>query len=476
MIGLTKKEIADNLLDFVILKSKMQTCPNRKISTLYKEIILERQQRGMDVNNYDENSYLVMLRIYFIINTLKLFSYYEERFFDSIDNIGLDFSNFKKNIKDGGCFVEGNGKSFSNKQIILYIRNAFNHNDDIGHNKFNISRNAKYIEVHLKDVRKEEEIKKYPNNKKPFHIKMSYDTLKHLFSMMSENVQNYDISFYTSNLGNLVPDTINDEYIDSLSINRVILQKKVSDEVLAQILQINSNNSLPKEEKISQTNDILLTNGVKYKIESYPLDPYQKRAIRILFSTDDKFNSQILDHLLDKAIRNYTPLGLAKTINIKNELFLLNLFGNPNMTYEEFINSANKIIFNKTEDMNDLEKKLAEKKGKNVVELVELSSTLNLYMKKSPYLTYIAYVIANMYDSNSEIIINGINREHIRNSLTHGWYFIDQNNNLMLYDNYDRRKNDYEFYWHKSVSFVELLNVVIGKNHTEIKAVGSKKK
>jgi len=476
MVGLTKKAIADHLLDFALLKSKMRISPDRTIKVLYNEIIFERQQQGMDVSNYDENSYLVMLRIYHIISMLKLFSYYEESFFDSIDNGGLDFSNFKKNVKDGGIFVEGNGSGFSNKQIILYIRNAFNHNDDTEHSKFNISRNGKYIEVHLQDVRKEEQKRIHPDDKKPFHIKISYDNFILLFNMMKRKIQNYSITFCTSNLGNIAPDSIDDEYIDSLIYNRIVLQKKVPEEVLDAILKICSTHPLPKDEKLLQINNILLSNGIKFKIESYPLDPYQKRAIRLALPTENKFSSMVIDNLVQKAISNYTPLGLEKCPNIKNELFFFNFFWNPNITYQEFVNSAEKIIFRRTEEMNDVEKKLTEKRIINAAESITLSNAFYYHMETSPYLTYVAYVIANMYDSNSEIIINGINREHIRNSMTHGWYFIDEKNNLMLYDNYDRRKNDYEFYWHKSVPFVDLLNVVIGKNHTQIKAIGNTKK
>ena len=123
------------------------------------------------------------------------------------------------------------------------------------------------------------------------------------------------------------------------------------------------------------------------------------------------------------------------------KLFFFKFFWNPNITYQEFVNSAEKIIFRKTEEMTDVEKKLTEKRIINAAESIALSNAFYYYMETSPYLTYVAYVIANMYDSNSEIIINGINREHIRNSMTHGWYFIDEKNNLMLYDNYDRRKN-----------------------------------
>lgn len=64
----------------------------------------------------------------------------------------------------------------------------------------------------------------------------------------------------------------------------------------------------------------------------------------------------------------------------------------------------------------------------------------------------------------------------MRNTLTHGWFFIDQNNNLMLYGIYDCKRNDYEFYWHKSVPFVDLLNMGIGKSHTEIKVASNRKK
>jgi len=418
----------------------------------------------------------VMLRIYNIINGLKLFSYLEESFFDSIDNAGLDLSEFRKNVNDGGIFVEGNGNEFSNKQVIMYIRNAFNHNDDNVHSKFNISRNGKYIEVHLQDVRKEELKITNPNDKKPFHIKISYDNFVKLFNLMNRNIQNCYVSFYTSDLGPLNSECLEDEFLHRLCFNRIILQKKVPQEVLQEIIKISKNNPLPKDQKLLQINNILLTNGIRYKIESYPLDIYQKKAIRTLISKEKNFDTMVLDNLLIQAAKLYTPLGLEKHSNIIYELLLLKLMLNTDITYQEFIDSVYKYIDGEKEETNGLAKRLYEKGTGDLREKIELQVSVDLYMDKSPYLTYVTYVISNMYDTDSEIIINGINREHLRNSLTHGWYFVDRQNNLMLYDNFNRRKNDYDFYWHKSVPFVDLFNVIVGKNHTQIKVEGNKKK
>jgi hypothetical protein len=48
----------------------------------------------------------------------------------------------------------------------------------------------------------------------------------------------------------------------------------------------------------------------------------------------------------------------------------------------------------------------------------------------------------------------------MRNSLTHGWFYISQNNFLEMYDNRERKRHDYSFYWHASIPIIELLNVI----------------
>ena len=195
MISLSRKETAQMLIDCSILFSRAQSFPNRKLKDLYNEMIIEKKVKGIDINNYTDNSYFVMMRVYYILNYLKLFSYYEENFFDSIDNGNIEFSKLKKNINDGGIFVEGNGNNFSNKNIILYIRNAFNHNDDPEHSKFNISKNGKYIEVNIKDVRTDKEKIQNPNDKRPFHIKIKFNDFDKMFSDVKIAIENLFIHY-----------------------------------------------------------------------------------------------------------------------------------------------------------------------------------------------------------------------------------------------------------------------------------------
>lgn len=479
MISLTREEIAEKLIDYSVLLSKMYASQNKKIKDLYKEILNER---GIRLENYDsvENHYSTMLRVYRIISFLKFFSYYEEAFFNSIADSNLDFTKYKKNINDGGIFVEGNGSNFSNKQIILFIRNAFNHNDDKNHSKFNISKNGRFIEFHLLDVRSESGKINNPNNKKTFHIKISYEDFVEMFNIVCKNIESAFIPVYIDG-DSLAFD--NPNIFDNAEIKRLYLPRRTSSQIIDELRGFSYSGTYTKQELLDKAKSVLQMEEDEF-VKSVPLDEYQKRTLNIMFQNHDFsfMSNQELELFIDAIIRKYIPNGMEKTVDIKNDVLLLSLF-NMDKSYKDIESSVDKIVSNNEVDMADNEKNVLSRLKRNW-DRVYFNDNFSWNFFKTPYVNYLFYIFNNFGDdelhltdsSGKMISFEGSNitdtftlKEHIRNALTHGWFFINHLQEFEFYDNNNRYMDDYNFYCHATVPVRNLLAATLEKHNSNIK-------
>ncbi len=479
MISLSREEVAEKLIDYNVLISKMHSSKDKKIKDLYTEILNER---GIVLESYEsvENNYVTMLRVYRIISFLKFFSYYEEAFFNSIDNSNLDFTQYKKNINDGGIFVSGNGSNFSNKQIILFIRNAFNHNDDKNHSKFNISKNGRFIEFHLRDVRSEREKINNPNDKKEFHIKISYDSFVEMFKIFCDNIKSAFVPVYIDKDS---LDFTGPNLFDNAVIKRIYLPRKTPLSVIDELFEISDKEIHNKQELFDKVKSVLQMEEEEF-VRRFPLDEYQKRTLNRMFGKHDFsfMSNQELELFIDTIIRKYIPNGIEKTPDIMNDVLLLSLF-NMNKSYKDIAGSVLKITDNKEVQLLDDEKFVSSKLKTNR-DRVEFNDNFSWNFFKTPYVNYLFYIFNNfdndelrLTDSKGRLIsFEGNNitdaytlKEHIRNALTHGWYFINDRQEFEFYDNANRRVDDYNFYCHATVPVRELLSVALEKHNSNIK-------
>lgn len=479
MISLTREEIAEKLIDYNVLISKMHLSKNKKIKELYIEIFNER---GISLESYEsvENHYSTMLRVYRIISFLKFFSYYEEAFFNSIVDANLDFSKYKKNINDGGIFVSGNGSNFSNKQIILFIRNAFNHNDDKNHSKFNISKNGRFIEFHLLDVRSEREKTNDPDNKKEFHIKISYESFVEMFKIFCDNIESAFIPVYID--GDSL-DFTGPNLFDNAVVKRLYLPRRTPLHIIDELIEIVDNEIHSKQELFDKVKSVLQLEEEEF-VKYFSLDEFQKRTLNRMFRRVDfsYMSNQELELFIDTIIRKYIPNGMEKTPDILNDVLLLSLF-NMNKSYKDIAGSVIKIIDNKAVQLSEDEKYVSSRLKTNR-DKVEFKDNFSWSFFKTPYVNYLFYIFNNfsddelhLTDSKGKVISfegNNINdvftlKEHIRNALTHGWFFINDEQEFEFYDNANRHVDDYNFYCHATVPIRELLAATLEKHNSNIK-------
>lgn len=474
MISLTREEVAEKLIDYSVLISKMHSFKNKKIKELYKEVLNER---GASLENIN-NDCLVMLRVYQIISFLKYFSYYEETFFNSIDDSKLDFTKYKKSVNDGGIFVEGNGSNFSNKQIILFIRNAFNHNNDPKHSKFNISKNGRFIEFHLRDVRSEKEKISKPNDKKEFYIKISYENFLEMFDIVTKNIESAFVSFYID--GDSI-DYTKPNLFDNAVVKRLYLPKKTDLFIIDELNKISCEKSSTKLEQIAKAKSLLQLNEEEY-IKDFPLDEFQKKDLNKLFQNlDFSFMSKNeREQFIDIIIKRYIPHGMEKTVDIRNNILLLYLFG-MDKSYNNISESVTKISSQKESVLSDNEKYVLTQLNTNL-DIVNFEYSFRLDMFKHSYINYLFYVLNNFDDElcltesfgkqisfeENDITDSFTLKEHIRNSLTHGWYFINKNKEFEFYDNINRRVDDYSFYYHATVPVNNLLSAILNHHSNKI--------
>lgn len=479
MISLTREEIAEKLIDYNVLISKMDSFKSKKIKELYTEILIER---GIRLEDYEsiENQYTIMLRVYRIISFLKFFSYYEEAFFNSINDSNLDFAKYKKNINDGGIFVEGNGSNFSNKQMILFIRNAFNHNDDKNHSKFNISKNGRFIEFHLRDVRSESEKINNPNNKKEFHIKISYESFVEMFKIFCDNIESAFVPVYID--GDSL-DLTGPNLFDNAVIKRLYLPRRTPLHVINELIEIADNEIHSKQELFDKAKSVLQMEEEEF-VRRFPLDEYQKRTLNRMFGKHDFsfMSNQELELFIDAIIRKYIPNGMEKTPDIMNDVLLLTLF-NMDKSYKDIAGSVLKITDNKEIELSEAEKYVSSRLKTNR-DRVEFNDNFSWNFLKTPYVNYLFYIFNNfdndelrLTDSKGRTIsFEGNNikdeytlKEHIRNALTHGWYFINDLQEFEFYDNDKRHIDDYKFYCHATVPVRNLLATTLEKHNSNIK-------
>ena len=245
-----------------------------------------------------------------------------------------------------------------------------------------------------------------------------------------------------------------------------------------EIEKLCNNYQINKKEKINQVTNILTNKNINFRIVEYELDEYQKRGIKKILSSENIQNlNGINSVLLSQIINNYIPLGMVKTGNIGNELIILKLLCEYDVTFKEMELLAERLLTLKFNELNEMERNIYNQLNSNKYYVINFINTLTFYIKKSSHITYLTYLFNNLY-KDQELVINDkiIDKNHIRNSLTHGWFFISQDNQIEMYDNYNRKRNEYDFYWHESLNLIELLNIAYSVEQSYITAISNKRK
>ena len=168
MIALTKEEIAKYLRDYSIISKLIVKYPNNSIKEIFSNFMIKENR----FNDNNEEYYETMINVYTLFTILKSFSFSEDYLVNNklILNEELNFDDIKEKI-----FLNANNAKYFNskRNIITYIRNAFNHSDN---NKqlYSISKNGRYLAINLEN----------PKEKHPLHLKLNMEQLLKLHKAM----------------------------------------------------------------------------------------------------------------------------------------------------------------------------------------------------------------------------------------------------------------------------------------------------
>ena len=469
MVAMDKIDIAKYLRDYAIMSELIRNYSDIKIGTIYRNYMISNGR----IEEYQNNSFIKMIRVYSFMTELRIFSFIEDISIDYLNENDLDFDDIKSKI-----FVNlEDAKLFSKKQVIRYIRNAFNHNDSDIHSKFNISLNGRYLEIDLLDVRKDKEKMNNPQNKKPFHIRIDWKQLQKIREeALKKNhnliVGNIDYDKFDFN------SPFDDKNIDNLEFVRVYFNKKIDFSIINALWESGINSKDTFQEKIDLLISILDANNyTDFHISRYPLSFEQEKKLKNLLKNIkklnlEKINKKVLFNSIQHLFADVIPLGMFHFDQLCYEQQFAAWFMDPNISFNEIENIIkNSLIGNQYVSSKSMSEEylvfdkeryemLSNISNKHLVDEIMFQRDYNSRVQY-PISLYLGYISDSLNDE-TEIEVDGIKYEalHIRDAFVHGRWFFGENDTIELYDCESGNNNDYNFNWNKSISMHKLLNVM----------------
>lgn len=449
MISMSRKEMIQYLKDYANIQYLIMLYPNESIGNLFSMHML-KECRFSD-NNIEY--YNRMKSVAASYHLFKYFSYLEDYFLNRDDFLS---NNDLEELKTGYKLIE-KPKDLTNKRVIQLIRNAFNHNDDLGFDKFSISKNGRYYQIQFNDIRTEKE-KINNTSEKPVIIKFNADYLNKIIAIISKSKQNF--LFYSFD----IPDDFNMnssnifEELDKIKFIRYYIPKKMSKENVSYMDEL-SDSVIRKEKeeilKISSEMHNYLDNIDSYKKE-FKLDIDQKEKIIDLISRfKDSFPKLIEKEepygIMYYFLKQVIPIPMLKQDLHLNQIILLDgYYNNPQISLRDISKSLVKLIYNlNADEWSEDEKSIYDAFINNCQtskkRAIYMDSLAGEFVCLFPAITFIDSVILH-YCNEEEITINGqkYNKEKIRNSFAHGRWYISKKNELIMFDADPRNVNDYD--------------------------------
>ena len=247
----TKQEVATFLRDYSLLVSYAVLNPKEKFIDLFQKMMCASNRAQYSSESY----YYTMIEMYAIQLTRKYMTTLYDNFFPYLSENKIDKLRIPNEI-----FVNPNDrKSFSNRKIIMFIRNALNHSD--------FNELCKIIKDDEK-TRPVIEIRLNNTKPKPFHVRITANELSQIASEIKKasSVQVYSIrddGENTSNVGSF----------NNIYLRKFFSRKKLTEE---QIKSIDSHFGSGKKTKGYEGR--LSKKGLEYK--DFYLNPAQKRVVK----------------------------------------------------------------------------------------------------------------------------------------------------------------------------------------------------
>lgn len=468
------------------LSFSMSLYYNKPLFECFKKSIDEKETE-LSIDEYDK---MILIKNYYSASML-LFSI-KDTYQKGLNDVNVDNKEMFIN-----CNIPTNKvclENFTDKDIIIYIRNAIAHNKNNLASVFIDESNLK-IKVKLENTIASKGANKGKNV--PFEIEFDNDDLLRMSAFCCHfsktiNISGVDfnknvvINSSTTNILKLLKDVI---YTTNYNYT---LFKTIKDEDKKILFNVHTSGN---EKRDMKEFDTLKTKFVR-KEETIDLSDNQKECLynammewinkslelydtTPLILSVSKSKDEI-KRILGSFMQQYYEYEALKIIPIGKEKhnnhivsILLNCYNDSN---ESIYETQVKII-------NDLKNKgvvYSFFRTFNMVDQEELTMFLDnicdaTYLEQEALSIYYNYVFETIISEGEIITINGIQYEadRIRNAFTHGrWYFDNENNSWRLFDNKDslKKADQYKFDWEVAIPNDEMQTFVDRRYQESIKA------
>ncbi len=435
----TKYEIATYLRDY----NRLMTYALLNQDIPFYEVFKHHMSNDKRIQYSIKDYYYEMISVYELLLTSKFLTMLYDNYFEYLLDTNINGLNIPANI-----FVNTKDRSsFSKKQIIINIRNAFNHNDNPNHDLLKIVR----VNENGKDVLKAEIMLK--NTKPiPFHVILD---IEQLMTICFE-IKNASTILIASNRS-IRPISLNssnvNETLDNIYLRKFYSRKKLSDEQ-KELLVSNLNNS--KETKNKES--LLLANGMEYKDFKYSI------AQKVKVEEDLKYwesigvsGNDVIGHLLSKVM----PLSYMRDRVFTMNLILSNYYiRDGNKSIFDLVKDARKVFNSKICDMDSPLYLYSKSFGIDdnilfdAIDFENLASITNAIYYGFLFDTLIMDQDIKISDNRTII------REKIRDSFVHMRWFKGINECFKLYDWEKGIDNEYNSsakgFWKTNIRYTDM--------------------
>ena len=418
----TKYEIATYLRDY----NKTMTYAIMNQDTSLYEVFKYHMKTDGRMQYAIKDYYYEMISIYEILLLSKFLTALYDNYFDNLLESSINKINIPNNI-----FINSIDRSkFSNKQIIKFIRNALNHNDNPSHDL------AKFIRIN----ENEEEIIKLEillKNTKPipFRVMLDINELM-LICLEIKNANSIIIASNRSNGSISLNSTNVNETLNNIYLRKFFAVKRLTDEQKEAMLSHVSENK-----KTENYEEFFLKNGMKYKDIQYSIAQKLKieEDLKYWESLGEKGNDVIF-HLLAKVM----PFSWAKDRALMMNLIFSNYYmRNGKSTIFDLVEDARQIYQNKVLNEDSPLELYGKSFGIDDNILYDSIDFENLLSITNAI--YYGYIFDTLITDNEVNITNSktVKREKIRNSFVHMRWYKGINECFKLFDWSNGIDNEY---------------------------------
>ena len=437
----TKYEVATYLRDY----NRTMTYAIMNQDIPFYEVFKHHMHVDGRIQYAIKDYYYEMISIYEILLLSKFYTVMYDNYFDNLLESSID----KISIPDS-VFINNNDRSkFSNKQIIKFIRNALNHNDNPTHDL------AKFIRIN-EDEKEKIKVEILLRNTKPipFHVMLD---INELISICFE-IKNANSIIIASNRSTR-PISLNssnvNETLNNMFLRKFFARKKLTDgQKEAIISHINSGNKTNNYEKF------FLENGMEYKDIQYSI------AQKIKIEEDLKYweslgesGNNVISHLLDKVM----PFSWSKDRVLTMNLILSNYYmRDGKSTIFDLVKDARQIY--QSNNLNEDHPLNLYGKSFGIDDNILYDSIDFENLLSITNAIYYGYIFDTLVTDNEVKITDSktIEREKIRDSFVHMRWYKGVNECFKLFDWDNGIDNEYNpnspDFWKYNIRYKDMAN------------------